>query len=133
GAGPLVLGQLLRAADVLAAEGVDLTVVDLPWLNTVDPGWLGRLAGAADRILVVENHLGHGGHADTVGRALLELDLPTPPRLRGLGVNGVPVCGTDDEALHAHGLHAEQLAAVVRAWPSSPAPDRHPSRPTRRS
>lgn len=104
-AGPVVLGQLLRAADAL-----DLTVVNLPWLNRVDPEWLADLAAGADRLMVVENHYTRGGQADTVARALLELDLPAAPVFRGLGLTEVPRCGTDDEVLDAHGLSVGRLA-----------------------
>ncbi|WP_067479136.1 1-deoxy-D-xylulose-5-phosphate synthase N-terminal domain-containing protein [Actinomadura hibisca] len=108
GAGPVVLGELLRAA-----ETADLTVVNLPWLNRVDPAWLADLASGAERIVVVENHYTRGGQADLVARALLELDLPATPRFRGVGLTGVPVCGTADEVLDAHGLSAARLAATL--------------------
>ncbi|GGM15111.1 MULTISPECIES: transketolase family protein [Micromonospora] len=115
GAGPVVLAELLRAADLLAADGIDLTVVALPWLNRVDHGWLGDLVERADHLVVVENHFVRGGQADLLARALAELRLPDPPAFRGVGVTEVPRCGTPAEALLAHGLHADRLAEVVRA------------------
>ncbi|MFC6879634.1 1-deoxy-D-xylulose-5-phosphate synthase N-terminal domain-containing protein [Actinomadura yumaensis] len=108
GAGPVVLGQLL-----LAAETTDLTVVNLPWLNRVDPDWLAGLAARAERIVVVENHYTHGGQADLVARALLELGLAAPPRFHGVGLTEVPACGTSDEVLFVHGLSAARLADVL--------------------
>lgn len=115
GHGPVVLAQLLRAADLLAAEGIDLTVVNLPWLNRVDADWLADLAGTADHLLVVEDHYTRGGQADLVARTLLELDLPAVPVFRGVGLTEVPRCGTPAEALDAHGLSAAALAETVRA------------------
>ncbi|MFJ2742608.1 transketolase C-terminal domain-containing protein [Streptomyces sp. NPDC087440] len=114
GSGPVVLAQLLAAARTLAAEGVDLTVVELPWLNRVDPQWLAALAARADTLTVVENQYTQGGQADTVARALLELDAPRTPRFRGIGLTEVPRCGTEAEALAAHGLDAASLAAALR-------------------
>lgn len=108
GAGPVVLAQLLRAA-----ETTDVTVVNLPWLNRVDPGWLADLASSAERIVVVENHYTHGGQADTVARALLELDLAAAPRFHGIGLTEAPKCGTPDEVLDAHGLSAARLAETL--------------------
>ncbi|MEU2929493.1 transketolase C-terminal domain-containing protein [Streptomyces sp. NPDC007251] len=115
GSGPVVLAQLLRAAEELAADGIELTVVELPWLNRVDRDWLASLAAGADHLLVVENHYTKGGQADTVARSLMELGAPHRPRFRGIGLTEVPRCGTEDQALRAHGLHAEQLAATIRA------------------
>ncbi|MEU7000149.1 transketolase C-terminal domain-containing protein [Nonomuraea sp. NPDC046570] len=115
GAGPVVLAELLRAAELLAAEGAGPTVVDLPWLNRVDRAWLAELAGRADRLVVVENHYTRGGQADTVARALLDLRLDNPPRFQGIGLTEVPRCGTPAEVLTAHGLSAEALADTLRA------------------
>ncbi|WP_405996971.1 transketolase C-terminal domain-containing protein [Streptomyces sp. NBC_00829] len=113
GSGPVVLAQLLGAAELLAADGIDLTVVNLPWLNRVDPAWLAGLAEGADTLTVVENHYTHGGQADTVSRALLEAGLPAMPRFRGLGLSEVPRCGTEAEALAAHSLDSASLAAAL--------------------
>jgi transketolase len=127
GAGPVVLGELLRAAELLAPEGIDLTVVNLPWLNRVDPEWLTGLARSADHLLVVENHYLRGGQADLIARALLELRLERTPGFHGIGLTEVPRCGTPDEALDAHGLSAGRLAEAVRAWVHGTAnrPDLH--------
>ena len=115
GAGPIVLAELLRAADLLIADDIDLTVVALPWLNRVDPDWLGDLADDADHLIVVENHFVRGGQADLLARALAELRLPGPPAFRGVGISEVPRCGTPAEALRAHGLDADRLADTIRA------------------
>jgi transketolase len=115
GAGPVVLTELLRAAETLRADGIELTVVNLPWLNRVDPGWLAGLAGAADHLVVVENHYTRGGQADLVARALLELPSSRPPAFRGVGLTEVPRCGTEEEALEAHGLSAARLADTIGA------------------
>jgi transketolase len=114
GAGPVVLTQLLRAAELLRADNIDLTVVNLPWLNWTDPGWLADLAAGTERLFVVENHYSHGGQADLIARALL--GLPQAPALafRGIGLVDIPSCGAEDEALAAHGLRADHLASVIR-------------------
>jgi transketolase len=110
GAGPIVLTELLRAAPTL-----DLTVVNLPWLNRVDHGWLAELAAGAETIVVVDNHFTHGGQADLVARALLEADLPRVPRFVGIGLTEVPVCGTPDETLDHHALRADRLVDTLLA------------------
>jgi transketolase len=114
GSGPIVLAQLLAAAERLRADGIDLTVCNLPWLNRVDPDWLVALCDEADELLVVENHYTRGGQADLVARALLELGVSVP-RYHGIGLTEVPRCGTDEEALVAHGLSAPGLAEAIRA------------------
>jgi transketolase len=115
GSGPIVLAQLMRAAELLRADGIDLTVYNLPWLNRIDLRWLAELCDAAGQLIVVENHYTRGGQADLLARALLELGLSQPPRFRGVGLTEAPHCGTDDEALLAHGLSTAGLAQVIRS------------------
>lgn len=109
GSGPIVLTQLIRAAELLAGRGIELTVVDLPWLNRVDSAWLADLTAEADELFVVENHYTHGGQADLIARALLEHRDDRIPAFTGIGLTEVPKCGTEAEVLDAHGLSAERL------------------------
>jgi transketolase len=115
GAGPVVLAELLRAAGLLRADGVDLTVINLPWLNRVDSAWLASLAAEAEHLFVVENHYTRGGQADMLGRAVAELGRRPAPRFLGLGLTEIPRCGDNDEVIESHGLSAARLAEVIRS------------------
>jgi transketolase len=130
GAGPVVLAELLRAAGLLHQDGIDLTVINLPWLNRIDSAWLAGLAARADHLFVVENHYTRGGQADILGRSLAELDKRPLPRFLGLGLTEIPRCGSNDEVIEAHGLSAARLAEVIRsrlrersAWPEAQSAD----------
>jgi transketolase len=114
GAGPVALTLLLRTADELRGSGTELTVVNLPWLNVVDRDWLSGLVTAGGYLLVLEDHYTRGGQADLLARELMELALPRPPGFRGVGLTGIPECGTDDEVLAAHGIDAGTLAEIIR-------------------
>jgi transketolase len=114
GAGPAVLSELLRAAALLAGDGVDLTVVSLPGLNRVDATWAAELAARADHLFVAENHYTRGGQADLLARTLLELGERPVPRFLGIGLTRIPRCGHEDEALDAHGLFAKRLVTAIR-------------------
>ncbi|MEU8759643.1 transketolase C-terminal domain-containing protein [Streptomyces sp. NPDC048659] len=115
GAGPVVLAQLLGAAELLAARGVELTVVDLPWHNRVDPEWLGKLLAGVGHVYVVEHQYVHGGQADLIARRLLESGTADGTAFRGIGLTEVPRCGTEAEVLAAHGLDAAHLAHLIGA------------------
>lgn len=115
GAGPVVVAQLLHAADLLAVDGIALTVVDLPWHNRIDPVWLAALLGDTTHVLVVEHQYERGGQADLIARHLVEMGPWGGTHFRGLGLTAVPRCGSDDEVLAAHGMRAHDIAEIVRA------------------
>ena len=107
--GPVMLHEALGAAELLAAEGVGLQVVDLPWLDRPDAEWLSGLAKPFASLAVVEDHAPVGALGDAVRRAL-------PGRtIHVFGVEGWPACGTPPEALRHHGLDAASLAGRMRS------------------
>jgi transketolase len=131
GAGPVVLTELLRAAGALATEGIEVTVINLPWLNRVDERWLSEVTTDAKWLFVVEEHYERGGQADTLARALLDLAPRGIPQFRGIGLTGIPRCGTADEVLGAHGLRADLLADAFRGcMPSSSTDCTSPTMPS---
>jgi len=111
-AGPVMLSQAWAAADMLAGEGIEYSVVALPWLRGIDGEWLAEVV--ADRpVVCLDNHYVDGGQGDAVLRALA--DVGSLARVVRRGVESVPLCGENDAVLHAHGLDAVSIAAGVRA------------------
>ncbi len=113
GAGPMVLEQLLRSSELLESRGDPTpTLVNLPWLNVVDAEWLEEIASTCSELVVVEHHYSRGGQADTVARAIAELE-SRRPRFRGIGLEEVPRCGTPEEVLTFHRLDHASLAESI--------------------
>ena len=115
GYGPVMLHEALGASERLAAEGFGLRVVDLPWLNRVDPEWLAETIGGRRHAWTLDDHSPVGGLGDTLLDALNELGLLRDLTFRKLGVTGMPACGTPREVLEHHGLDAASLAARIRS------------------
>jgi transketolase len=105
--GPVLLHEALLASELLAAQGVSLATIDMPWLNRFDPDWLQELLGY-EHVLVVEDHAPLGGLGDALRRELQR-------ELSVFGVEGWPACGTPAEALRAHGLDAASLARRIES------------------
>ena len=108
--GPVMLSQAWLAAERLAADGIEVGVVALPWLRGIDGAWLHQVTGGAP-LFTVDNHYLEGGQGDAVLDAVAGLG----QQVVKLGVESVPVSGTNDEVLRAHRLDAESLAERVRA------------------
>jgi transketolase len=105
--GPVMLHEVLTAAELLQEVGVGICVVNMPWLNRIDRRWLSDLAGSFAEIFVVEDHSPVGALGDALRRELSEHPV------RSFGVEGWPACGTPAEALRFHGLDGASLAGRI--------------------
>jgi transketolase len=112
--GPVMLHETLLAAELLAARGVGLRVINMPWLNRVDHEWLARTVEPFDTVFVVEDHAPVGGLGDALLNALARTgNLGDSRGYVQFAVEGYPACGTPFEALRHHRLDGASLAGRV--------------------
>jgi transketolase len=111
--GIVMLSEAHRAADLLAKQGIEATVVNLPWLNHVDGAWLKGIVGDKTQLFSIDNHYVHGGQADFVAAALAEQGWPSGLGFTKIGVTEIPVSGSNADVLRHHGLDASSIAARV--------------------
>lgn len=102
--------EALAAADTLAADGIDVRVIDLYSVKPVDTHTLHRAAEETGCLLTVEDHHPEGGIGDAVAEAFA--DGRPVPRLARLAVRTMPGSASPDEQLHAAGIDAESIAAA---------------------
>jgi transketolase len=123
GAGPWLLSNAWHAADELErAAGLTTRLINLPWLNQVDTGWLREAVGDRRAAVLLDNHYVRGGQGDMVAAALAGLALEPAITVARAGVTGLPECGTNDEVLEYHRLDVPSLARVFRAAVASRRP-----------
>jgi transketolase len=110
----ITLHESLKAADQLAAEGIDARVIDLYSVKPADGATLRAAAEATGgRILTVEDHWPEGGIGDAVLEALS--DGETPSRVVRLAVREMPGSGKPAELLAAAGIDADHIAEAARS------------------
>jgi transketolase len=118
GAG-ITVHEALKAAESLAAEGIDARVIDLYSIKPLDVETLRTAAEATGgRFVTVEDHWPEGGLGDAVMAALADTD--DPPRVVKLAVSEMPRSGKPEELLSAAGIDAEHIAAAARRLVSMP-------------
>jgi transketolase len=114
GYGPVLLAEAFRAAQQLSAEqGLEVAIVNLPWLNAIDAQWLAGLAAGRRIVVTLDNHYLVGGQGDRICSTLAESGVLSGTRLVKLGIADIPVCGTNAEVLAAHGLSAVDLVSRI--------------------
>ena len=111
GAG-ITLHEALKAADALAAEGINARVIDLYSIKPLDEATLRRAAAETRGIVTVEDHWPEGGLGDAV--LALSGDSDERPRIVKLAVRAMPGSATPREQLADAGIDAEHIAAAAR-------------------
>lgn len=106
GAG-ITLHEALKAADILAAEGIHARVIDLYSVKPLDLATLHKAAAETAAVITVEDHYTEGGIGEAVAIALS--DVATP--VFSLAVRKLPMSGKPEELLAYEGIDA---AAIVR-------------------
>jgi transketolase len=129
GYGPWLLSNAWHAIEGLASTGLTIRLVNLPWLNRVDPVWLREAIGECRSVVLLDNHYAHGGQAEMLAAAIAGLALSPVVQVSRLGVTALPECGTNDEVLEHHGLDVASLAEAFRAASVSGLPGTTASRP----
>jgi transketolase len=115
GYGPWMLANAFEAAALVETDtGAGIRVVNLPWLNRVDPAWLREVIGTCRSIVTLDNHYIRGGQGEMIAAAVAELALQPPVRVLRIGVTELPECGTNDEVLSYHRLDVAGLVTAVR-------------------
>ncbi len=122
GYGPWLLANAYDAAGTMARDhGVDCKVVNLPWLNRVDSDWLRETVGSARQVFALDNHYAHGGQGQLIASRIAELGLEGVTVSR-IGIDALPLCGTNPEVLEAHQLDVQGLTdSMLRRLSSVPA------------
>ena len=106
--------QALRAAALLAGEGVSARVVKLNRAAPLDSDGICRALAGVKRIVAAEDQLRAGAVGERLGALLLEQGAGTEKLvLRSVGTT-LPSQGSTVELRHALGLDAEGIAQAVR-------------------
>ena len=107
------VAQSLKAAEILAQEGISAEVIDVFSIKPLDEGVILASAAKTRRVVTVEEHNIAGGLGAAVAELLAE-KLPTPMRFAGMRTFGTSAPG--DVLLSHFGLDGEGIAARVREF-----------------
>jgi transketolase len=109
----ITLHEALKAADLLADDGISARVVDLYSVKPIDAETLQATAEATHgRLVTVEDHWPEGGLGEAVLSVFAESE--ERPRVVELAVREMPGSGTPAELLAAAGIDADRIADAAR-------------------
>ena len=109
----LCVAESLKAAEALASEGIDASVVDMASLKPIDADLVLELAAATGAVVTTENHSVTGGLGSAVAEVLMDEGIGLPFRRVGIQDR---FCegGTTPYLMNKFGLDALAIAEASR-------------------
>lgn len=105
--GPVMLSQALAAAKILEQDDIQLSIINLPWLNEVDKDWLEAVTKNHQVVFTLDDHYVRFGQGSLIASNLSKSVI-------SLGLTEVPECGTHHEVLEHHQLDDKSIAQVIK-------------------
>ena len=108
----LMVNEALEAAKLLAAEGIEISVINVHTIKPIDAECVTKYAEKCGNVVTVEEHSVIGGLGDAVADVLMGKVCCT---FRKIGVNDqFGQSGKAADVLREYGLTADQIAARIK-------------------
>ena len=109
----IMVGEAMKAADMLAKEGLDVRVIDMHTIKPLDEEIIIKAAEETGAIVTAEEHTVIGGLGSAVAEVVAQ---NCPVKMKIVGVQDTfGESGKPGELLAKYGLTAEDLCAAVKA------------------
>lgn len=112
GYGPLLLSEAIFAREALKKKGIEIKVINLPWLNNIDRKWLLDSIGDAKVVVNLENHASVGGQSEEVMHTISG----SAVKFYTLGIEGFGLSGDGEEILKHYGIDWPGIARKLEGW-----------------
>lgn len=110
--GPVMLSEAYKAALLLEEDGIFITVINLPWLNRVDPEWLSSTLKNINNLYTIDNHYIEGGQGQLIASQIATNRISTITI--NLGIKGVPYSGQNEEILTVYELNCTAIQNFIK-------------------
>lgn len=109
----IMVAKALEASDILARQGIDCRVINMPTLKPLDEEVIARAASETGAIVVAEEHLAQGGLGSRVAQVVAR-EKPIPMEFVNLK-DSYALSGKAEELLQRYGLTAGDIEVAVKA------------------
>ena len=112
----VMLKRALDAADLLAAEGVEASVLHVPTVKPLDQAAILNYAARVPAIVTVEEHTIVGGLGSAVAEILAEANFSNPKRFKRIGIPDVfpDQYGSQDSLLARYDITAKNIFETIQ-------------------
>lgn len=111
--GPVMLSEAVKASAELKKEKITVAVINLPWLNNVNQGWLANILAKYSLILTVDDHFLKFGQGSVLGVTAIKTGRNLP-KIISAGLEKIPACGLNQEVLTHHHLDFRSIVKILK-------------------
>lgn len=112
--GPVLLTEIWLSKKILSKSGVNPKIIAFPWLNQFSTEWVKDQLDNYKTIITVDDHYVEGGFGEKfIANYIRSSENYNGKEIFSLGVNGIPVSGTNQEVLKHHKLSSHEIAKTV--------------------
>ena len=108
----IMVAKALEASDILARQGIDCRVINMPTVKPLDEEAIVKAASETHAIVVAEEHLAHGGLGSRAAQVVAK-EKPIPMSFVNLK-DRYALSGKAEELLRRYGLTAKDIEEAVR-------------------
>ena len=110
--GPVMLSQALRAAETLENEiGIQVAIINLPWLNYVNNQWLKLIVEKFNVVVTLDDHYVKGGVGEMIAAKIAHL--PVQSEVYSYGLKEIPASGMNEDVLAYHSLDHNSIRSKI--------------------
>jgi len=109
----IMVAKALEVSDILARQGIDCRVINMPTLKPLDEEVIVRAASETGAIVVAEEHLAQGGLGSRVAQVVAR-EKPIPMEFVNLK-DRYALSGKAEELLQRYGLTARDIEVAVKS------------------
>jgi len=96
------------AKKLMQKFNIKIKVINMPWLNKFDLNWLLSNLQLCTHLVLIDNHNKSGGQGEKILGLLASHGLCIK-NVMHIGIDGVPICGTNDEVLDFYEMSEAKL------------------------
>jgi len=111
--GPIMTHLALSVAERLNKTGIPLIAICTVWHNAIDVEWYRTTLADCKAIITFENHFSERGFGSWFISALAASDICRNAIVKIIGVDKLPVCGSENEVLEHHGLTCTNIEKIL--------------------
>ena len=110
--GPILINLCCDAINELNKQGIDCSLINLPFLNYVDNDWLSSTFKNQDYVFHFENHFEFGGQSQIITKVIAENNLNL--KYFHKYISDIPPSGTNNEVLEKIGLSLDKIINFIK-------------------